>query len=50
MPLMNFRVDDEMKAQIAAEAKKMPYRTVSEYLREVVADAIKKGAKKGKAA
>lgn len=52
MPLMNFRVDEETKAWITAEATKVPYRTISDYLREIVVAARKqanKAAKKEKA-
>lgn len=42
MPLMNFRVDDETKARIHREATSVPYRTVSDYLREIVTKALPK--------
>lgn len=39
------RLSDELDAALVAEAKSVPYRTISEYLREIIASAIKRAAK-----
>lgn len=47
MPLINFRVDEETEAAIKARASEVKYRTVSDYLRELV-EADLKAAEKPK--
>lgn len=41
MQVMNFKVTAELRKAIWKEAKKVPYRTVSQYLREVVEASIR---------
>lgn len=50
--LMNFRVGVDIADAIEREAKSVPYRTVSDYLREMVKRELAKSAleKKTKAA
>lgn len=44
MAVLNFRVDDEMKPKIEARAAEVRYRTVSDYLRELVETDLKRAA------
>ena len=45
MPKVNLRVSDEMDEALRAEAKRIPYRTVSDYLREIIDAALKRARK-----
>ncbi len=43
MKMLNFRVDEKIAARAERKAKRVPYRTLSDYLRElVVADLDEK--------
>lgn len=44
--MLNFRVSEEEALRIEREAKRVPYRTVSQYLREIVAKALPKPKRK----
>ncbi len=46
MPTINVKVDEEMKDAAWKEATKVSQRTVSDWVRELIATAIKKGARK----
>lgn len=41
MAVLNFRVEDDMKPKIEARAAEVRYRTVSDYLRELVEADLK---------
>jgi hypothetical protein len=43
--LLNFRVEAEIADAVEREAKSIPYRTVSEYLREMVERELKRVAR-----
>lgn len=42
MPRVNVRVTDEMDEALRIEATRIPYRTVSDYLREIIEAALKR--------
>lgn len=46
MPTINVKVDEEMKNSAWKEATKVPQRTVSDWVRELITAALKKGARK----
>lgn len=39
------RLSDELDAALVAEAQRIPYRTISGYLREIIHAALKRAAK-----
>lgn len=41
-----FQLPDEMDADLKREAESVPYRTVSDFLREIIAAALKRAAAK----
>lgn len=48
MPTLNVKVNDETKERVWIEATKVPQRTVSDWLREVVEAALPKPVRKPK--
>lgn len=49
MPTINVKVDDEMKEAAWKEATKVPQRTVSDWVRELIRKELAPSAKKAKA-